>query len=466
MGETACLTVLSAEGAPPLVVARCTIGIGAAVGTERMPFFDISKRLQQILTLRQPIQVRGSLAILLALVVGLAGLPSSAQITPSDGLSPVTGDLSDEIDKLKKEQEEVKKQKEEQSKKVDTATAEASQLASALAVLNKQVNEQEAKLATAQSQLDQAEASYAEARKAVVAKSSQIANLEDQVSSLAVAAFIDHGTGGGGTMLNTSDPQEAIFIQSLVDSVGQQDLNAIDELEEARADLAVDEARADSAQAEADRVTKEIARQLSVIQGTRDEQNRLTLEAEDRLERQLAEAAVLAEKDKTLSDSLSEKNDELARQAALARKKNNPAPTTTSNTKYPTASQIVDVQGFWVHEDVAENLDSMLDAARADGIEFGGWAYRDHQTQIRLRRSHCGTSEYAIWQKPSSTCSPPTARPGKSQHELGKAIDFTYGGSTINSRKSAGFKWLKNNAANYGFYNLPSEPWHWSVNGR
>ena len=31
---------------------------------------------------------------------------------------------------------------------------------------------------------------------------------------------------------------------------------------------------------------------------------------------------------------------------------------------------------------------------------------------------------------------------------------------------SAGFKWLKANAARYGFYNLPSEAWHWSTTGR
>jgi LAS superfamily LD-carboxypeptidase LdcB len=67
---------------------------------------------------------------------------------------------------------------------------------------------------------------------------------------------------------------------------------------------------------------------------------------------------------------------------------------------------------------------------------------------------------------PSSQCRPPTARPGASQHEQGKAIDFRYAGRTIPTRNNAGYRWLRNNAASYGFYNLPSEPWHWSVNGR
>jgi D-alanyl-D-alanine carboxypeptidase len=50
-------------------------------------------------------------------------------------------------------------------------------------------------------------------------------------------------------------------------------------------------------------------------------------------------------------------------------------------------------------------------------------------------------------------------------HELGLAIDFTLNGSLISSRSNPGYQWLAANAGGYGFYNLPSEPWHWSVNG-
>jgi LAS superfamily LD-carboxypeptidase LdcB len=51
-------------------------------------------------------------------------------------------------------------------------------------------------------------------------------------------------------------------------------------------------------------------------------------------------------------------------------------------------------------------------------------------------------------------------------HERGLAIDFTCnGGGAIGSRSSPCFQWLSGNASSYGFYNLPSEPWHWSTNG-
>ncbi len=51
-------------------------------------------------------------------------------------------------------------------------------------------------------------------------------------------------------------------------------------------------------------------------------------------------------------------------------------------------------------------------------------------------------------------------------HEQGRAIDFTSNGSLIRSRSNRAFVWLSANAARYGLYNLPSEPWHWSTNGR
>ena len=107
------------------------------------------------------------------------------------------------------------------------------------------------------------------------------------------------------------------------------------------------------------------------------------------------------------------------------------------------------------------DVDALLDAARADGISLGGAGYRDPSDQQRLREAHCPNPESS----PSSSCRPPTARPGYSQHEQGLAIDFTYNGSIISSRSSPAFRWLAANAGRYGLQNLPSEPWHWSTTG-
>ena len=129
------------------------------------------------------------------------------------------------------------------------------------------------------------------------------------------------------------------------------------------------------------------------------------------------------------------------------------------------SGNIVSVRGIQIHKSVADNLAGLLSAAESDGISLSGWGYRDSSRQVELRRQNCGPTYYDIYQKSPSACSPPTARPGQSNHERGLAVDFTYGGRTIQSRSSPAFQWMSANAARYGFYNLPSEPWHWSVDG-
>jgi len=123
------------------------------------------------------------------------------------------------------------------------------------------------------------------------------------------------------------------------------------------------------------------------------------------------------------------------------------------------------VQGITVHVNIADDVDALLTAARADGVPLSGWGYRSADRQIQLRAANCGPTYYDIWLKPASLCSPPTAVPGRSLHEQGRAIDFTHNGRTITSRSTVAFRWLAENAASYGLYNLPSEPWHWSTNG-
>jgi outer membrane lipoprotein-sorting protein len=137
-------------------------------------------------------------------------------------------------------------------------------------------------------------------------------------------------------------------------------------------------------------------------------------------------------------------------------------PTSCGAVTSPVGTdQTTVVEGFRVHKCAADAVGRMIRDARAAGIGLTGWGWRSVEDQIRLRRQNCGTSHYAIYDMPSSQCSPPTARPGSSQHERGLALDFSSMTST-----SAGFRWLKANATRYGFYNLPSEAWHWSTTGR
>lgn len=127
------------------------------------------------------------------------------------------------------------------------------------------------------------------------------------------------------------------------------------------------------------------------------------------------------------------------------------------------------VAGIVVATSLARRLGAMLEHAGDDGVNLGGWGYRPFTRQIQLRQANCGPRYYDIWVKSSSECSPPTARPGSSMHEQGLAIDFyrrTNDGGQGAIAGTRAFRWLSRNAKTYGLYNLPSEPWHWSTNGR
>ncbi len=119
------------------------------------------------------------------------------------------------------------------------------------------------------------------------------------------------------------------------------------------------------------------------------------------------------------------------------------------------------VDGIAVNCLIRDQFAAMLAAAHADGIVLTGAGYRSPAEQIALRRAHCGSTYEAIYLMPASACRPPTARPGGSQHEIGLAIDFT----DAMSRDTPAYAWLAAHAEFYGFYNLASEPWHWSTTG-
>jgi zinc D-Ala-D-Ala carboxypeptidase len=126
-----------------------------------------------------------------------------------------------------------------------------------------------------------------------------------------------------------------------------------------------------------------------------------------------------------------------------------------------TVADTTVVYGVTVHRTVAFAFKRMIDDAKADGIALSGGGFRTKQRQIELRTIN-GCPD--VWTAPSSSCRVPTAIPGRSLHEIGLAVDITAGGRTLTA-KSPGFAWMTAHAAEYGFVNLPSEAWHWSITG-
>ena len=182
-----------------------------------------------------------------------------------------------------------------------------------------------------------------------------------------------------------------------------------------------------------------------------------------RLDHRLSEAAAIEALDAQLAAEIRAGEQQLATAIARAEARRRAQTITVP----PNADfELTSVWGIVVNVRIVEELEGLLVAMEAEGFILGGGGYRDNSRQIELRRQHCGTSEYAIYQMSASQCSPPTARPGFSQHQVGLAVDFTHNGRIIRSRNTAVFQAMARIAPDYGFVNLPSEPWHWSTTGQ
>jgi LAS superfamily LD-carboxypeptidase LdcB len=366
------------------------------------------------------------------------------------------------------ERAEVQRKRAAVAAEIDTLRATNAQVEAALSALNTNVATQTAALRDAERRSAEADAALARATELVVAKQAEIAALDRSVKELAVETFIRPPSSA--TLVDSLESEtigEAELKQSLLEAKSASQFDALDQLDRAREDLEIAEAAAEDAAAAAERQQAAVDARLDEVTIARDQQAKVVADVQTRLDRQLSEAAFLEEQDKALSAKLRAEQARLAalaaaQEAANRRAARSAGPVTISITG---SGSIVSVRGIRIHRSMADNLANLLSAAESDGISLSGWGYRDSQRQVELRRQNCGTSNYAVYQMSPSACRPPTARPGQSNHERGLAVDFTYNGRTIKSRSSPAFQWLRSNAARYGFYNLPSEPWHWSVNG-
>jgi peptidoglycan hydrolase-like protein with peptidoglycan-binding domain len=107
--------------------------------------------------------------------------------------------------------------------------------------------------------------------------------------------------------------------------------------------------------------------------------------------------------------------------------------------------------GKYLSLPAAQSFRQMEAAARRDGVNLNlvsGFRTMAEQQEL-YRRYRNGTGNLA-------------AQPGYSNHQSGIAADIETGAS----RNSAAYRWLRNNAGNFGWRNtVPSEPWHWEFRG-
>jgi peptidoglycan hydrolase CwlO-like protein len=425
--------------------------------------------------------------------------------------SPVPSGADDpDPAKTERERDAVRSQGADVDLQVDALQAEDAEVQAALAELQTNVATQQAELEEAERAHSEAEAELAAAIQAVADAQQRIDDLNRRADELVVQAFVSPQTDNALDAFRADSLSDAAVKQAVVEIQADTDADLLDQLDEAHEDMEVEQANKTAAEAAAEARNDEAAQELADVEAALAQQEAFAADLEERLNAKLAEAESLKEFDKALSDRLVREQAEVARRiramqeaaerqrraqeaaarAAAAQAAANadqappPAPPASdspprSPAVSPPASVVRPAPGglatvtcphggsITVAGSIAGNVQALLNAAAGDGVSLcarSGW--RSPEKQIELRREHCGSSNYAIYYMPASQCSPPTARPGSSMHERGLAIDFSCNGGGAIRRGNECWNWLAAHADEYGLYNLPSEPWHWSTSGR
>lgn len=347
---------------------------------------------------------------------------------------------------------------------VDALQGSQATVMAALAALDENVRGQQAAMVEAQRLADASRAEAAAAEAAASQTARDIEVLRARVAAYAVAAYVSPPSEDLFRAFESATAQQDASRRAFLDLRSGDDADAIDQLRAAKRRLEDQITRAQDARARAE---AQLAAASSALQSLRDAQaaqQRFADQVRARLDERLSDAQYLSRLDANFGAQIAAEEAQLAG-AVSGVPVTPPSGGTTTPPPPVVRPGLATVGGITVATSIAEQLRQLLAAASAAGISLGGYGYRDNAAQIQLRRQNCGTSDYAIWYMPADACRPPTARPGSSMHERGLAIDFQANGSFINSHSNPGYIWLAANAGRFGFSNLPSEPWHWSVSG-
>ncbi|MEO6627402.1 MAG: D-alanyl-D-alanine carboxypeptidase family protein [Aquihabitans sp.] len=391
------------------------------------------------------------------------------------------------------EREQVRAERARVAAQIDTSKASQAQIDTALQAINGNLRSQEAALARTEAEVAQAKQDIEDAQAAIGRLTKEVSTLKEQMRLRAIQAFVSPPGDDVLTVLQTKDFTTAANRKFYIELRAQDDADISDRLQGATSDLEHQRKKATEAKKLAETKQAEQARRTETVRAARADQKRLADNIEATIDSQISRSLELAKTDRALSVKIAQQQAALAarlaslkaakaaasardRAAAAARAaaQSNQRPSGGESGPLPPISGggpsggggsgvgICSVSGIsgGVNCQVESQVVAMLNAARADGVNLSGGGFRSSASQISLRQAHCGSSYYAIYQMSSSSCRPPTARPGSSQHEIGLAIDFS-----SCSRGSACFNWLRANASRFGFYNLPSESWHWSTTG-
>jgi LAS superfamily LD-carboxypeptidase LdcB len=367
---------------------------------------------------------------------------------------------------------------------IEVERADQADIAAAFSDVRANVEAQRAALAQAEQAVATADFVLVGAEAKVAETQGQIDVLVGQADVVVVNAFVSPGSETAVDIMETRDATEASMKQALLDIYAEADADILAALDEANNELEQRQDLEEEAADAAERSRDDAAAALVDLRAAVSQEVAFAADIEDRLERNLAEADALSEIDPAMAEQLRAQQGALAMQVADSRQRleqeevlaaagvaADEAASSGPSTIEPVSGGVVEVScpsggAIEVAGEIARDVQGLLNRAWEQGVSMCGNGFRDPSEQVALRRRNCGSSSYAIYEAPASACSPPTAPPGSSMHEQGLAIDFTSGGDGAISCGGEAYDFLDDNAADFGFYNLPGECWHWSTNGQ
>lgn len=367
---------------------------------------------------------------------------------------------ADSPDELREQRREVQEDTADIEILVNALTVDAETLAAELDKLRESIDAQQAALDAAQRRVDAAIAEEIAAQLRINDLERHIDAVKQLLQNTAVNAFVGFQGPNSDNAALDENPWQYARTEALIDFGTGNTTEIIDELRALGAELSRQREDAAATTAEQEAQAAEVARHKAALDEAYAAEETALRAVEDRLDARLAEVAALETLDAELAAEIKAEEQRIA--DAIAQRNRETGPVTIPND---APVELTTVRGIVVNVLIADQVEGFLAAMEARGYPLSGGGYRSSDSQINLRRSHCGTSDYAIWEMPAYQCRPPTARPGRSAHERGLAIDFTYNGSIIRSRSTAVFQVMSEVAGDYGLINLPSEPWHWSTTG-
>ena len=368
------------------------------------------------------------------------------------------------IDELREARKQVEADEEALEGEIDYLNASVADALNALEIVTAARDRAQADLDAATANVVAATTRLAQATAKIEELNREITETEELLRQSAISAFRSYQGPNSEQSALGENPWQSARTDALHNFVNRSTENALDRYRGQGAELQSLLDQAAESEAEANLLlVQEQNRTAAFDAAWANEQNALdALDA--RLDHRLEEAQFLEDLDAELAAKIRTEEKRIADAIAAAQRR---ARRVAIPVNAPV--DLVTVAGpageILVNASIAVALSGFLEAMERAGFALGGYGYRTNTRQIELRQQHCGTSEFAVYQMSPSQCRPPTARPGFSQHEVGLAVDFTHNGRIIRSRSSAVFQAMTRIAPQYGFKNLPSEPWHWSTTG-